>query len=445
MAYTAPVIIFLYYQCFIAGEWRLPGRGLRLTLPYAVVGFMSFYLGVAQDPPKMEGTAWPMWEYLITQSNALIEYVRILLLPLPGRLNLDYDFPLAETLWELPTLVSAVSIVSILAMAVLYLGRARLLAFWVLWFFIILAPTSSIVSLRDVIAIRRLYLPGLGFYLLLVVGIHWLFRHLGTRKWYAANWLWRAELAALIGIVVFYGACAYERNKVFRTEITLWEDTVKKSPSKFRPHYNLGYNYKKEGRVMDAWKQYMLCIGIHQRSPDIKDFLERKCCSAAYNNLGMIYSGAALYNVAVRMFEEAIKVYPKSLKAHRNLGNAYFYSGRIEEAEAEYKVDIQLNRENSQAYAGLGLVYESKGMRDEAVDAYTRALKQDPSNADVWIKLGLLWLNHKNNPAKALQHLLQAQRVCTSDKTLVRIKEIVGTINNQGLSGSSPETEKEPD
>ena len=85
---------------------------MRLTLPFAVVAVMSFYLGVARD--SLQITDWSLWEYLLTQANVLIEYIKLLLLPLPGSLNVAYDFQIAKTLWEFPTLLSAVSIVLIL-------------------------------------------------------------------------------------------------------------------------------------------------------------------------------------------------------------------------------------------------------------------------------------------------------------------------------------------
>ncbi len=443
MAYSAPVIMFLYYQCFVAGHCRSPGKGLRLVLPYVALAAVSFYLTVPLGAER-SAPEWGRWEYLLTQSNALIEYIKLLVLPLPGRLNVDYDFPLAGTLWEFPTLLSAVSIVAILATAFLFLDRARLLAFSVLWFFVTLAPTSSFIPLRDLMVTYRLYLPGVGFYLLLVVGVHKAVCYLGERRGLEPRFTRLAELAVLISIVLFYSACTYERNNVWKTQITLWEDTVNKSPNKVRPHYNLGYCYAKEGQEIKAWKQYLICKGLHIKAPRIRDSLELECYSAACNNLGMIYFNAGLYNVAVPILKEAIKINPNSAKAHSNLGDAYVYTGRMEEAEAEYKLDIQLNNKRSRAYGGLGLVYESKGMLDEAIGAYTNAVRVDPTNTAVWMKLGRLWLNHRKDAHKAMHYLREAQRVCTDQETLEEINKLVGVIQGQRLSQHLPDVRRTP-
>ncbi|MCB7129056.1 MAG: tetratricopeptide repeat protein [Candidatus Brocadiales bacterium] len=433
MACTAPVIMFLYYQCFITRDWRSPRRGIKLILPYIMVWAVSFYFGVVRNVTLEQISDWTFWEYLVTQSNVLIAYIKLLLLPLPGRFNVDVDFPLAGTLWEFPTLLSAVSIVAILITAVLYLERARPMAFCILWFFVILAPTSGLVPVMDIMVSYRLYLPGLGFYLLMVVGIHKALCYAGEKNGLEPKLIRLVELAVFITIVLFYGVSAHERNKVWQTEITLWTDAVQKSPDKIRPHFNLGRCYQKEGQTMKAWKQYFICKTIHAKMPEIRNGNELRCASAACNNLAMIYFDAGLHDTAVTILKEAIRIYPKSTKAHRNLGDAYVYTGRLDEAEAEYKLDIRLDPRHSRSYSGLGVVYENKGMLNEAVDAYTKALKTESDNTEVRIRLGELWLNHKRNPGKAMHYLREALKVSGDRETTERIKETIRTVEKHGL------------
>ncbi len=414
IAYSAPVIMFLYYQCFIAKDWRAAGGGLRLTLPFAVVAAASFYLGVARD--SLQSTDWSLWEYLLTQANVLIEYIKLLLLPLPGSLSVDYDFPLAQTLWEFPTLISSVSLVAILVTAFLYIGRgggrdhARLPAFSVLWFFIILAPTSSVVSLRDVMVVHRLYLPSLGFYLLLVVAVHSIFSRIVSTRWGGEERRRQAEFVTLTCIVLFYGLCAYQHNKVWMTQITLWEDTVKKSPNKIRPHYNLGYAYQRKGMPIKAWREYFICRRIYVSEPNVVNFKERESYSMACNNLGVIYSDAGVYDVAIPVLKEAVRIIPRNTAAHYNLGNAYFRSGRLEPAEAEYKYAIRLRPGHEDAYGGLGR----------------------------------LMLYYKRDTAGALYWLREAQKRCTNQNMLERVNKIVATLKEQAIAADYPDANEWP-
>ncbi len=442
MAYSAPVIMLLYYQCFIAKEWRVAGRGLRLTLPFAVVAVMSFYLGVARD--SLQITDWSLWEYLLTQANVLIEYIKLLLLPLPGSLNVDYDFQIAKTLWEFPTLLSAVSIVLILLAGAVFLSRARFFAFCILWFFIILAPTSSVVSLRDVMVVHRLYLPSLGFYLLLVVAVHSIFSRIILTRRVGEERLRQAEFVTLTCIVLFYGLCAYQHNKVWMTEITLWEDTVKKSPNKIRPHYNLGYAYQSKGMPIKAWREYFTCRRIYVNEPNIVNFKEREAYSMACNNLGVIYSDAGVYDVAIPVLKEAVRIIPRNAAAHYNLGNAYFRSGRLEPAEAEYKYAIRLRPGHEDAYGGLVAVYELRGMPREAIEAYTTAVERRPDNTCAHMGLGRLMLYYKRDTAGALYWLREAQKRCTNQNMLERVNKIVDTIRKQAIAADYPDANKWP-
>jgi tetratricopeptide (TPR) repeat protein len=220
----------------------------------------------------------------------------------------------------------------------------------------------------------RLYLPGFAFYLLLVVGIHKVFYYLGERKGFEPRRLWQAELAVLISIVLFCSACTYEHNKVWKTSISLWGDTIQKSPHKIRPHYNLGKAYQLEGLKKKAREQYMTCKELYIKSPNTIDEMGLRDCSMACNNLAVIYyEGAGLYNVAMSMFKEAISIAPKNACAHSNLGLVYYHIGKMDEAEAKQKLALRMNSHYMLAYARLGLIYRKKEMLEEAIRAYTNA------------------------------------------------------------------------
>ncbi len=440
-AYSAPVIMLLYYQCFIASDWRSPGKGLWLVLPYSVLAAVSFYASVPISGGQ-DAAEWGRWVHLLTQSNALIAYVKLLLLPLPGSLTVDYDLPVAKSLWEFPTLVSSVSVVAILLTAFLYLGRdrAKLPVFSILWFFILLAPTSSFILLRDVMVAHHLYLPCLGFYLLVVVAVHKILCYLGERKVLAPGSVYLVELIILSSFVLFHGICTYEHNRVWQTPITLWEDTVKKSPNKIRPHYNLGSAYQGQGMVIKAWKEYLACRRIYLGTRSIVNLKELESYSMACNNLGVIYSDAGVYDIAIRILKESVKIIPQNTAAHYNLGGAYFRAGRLDAAEAEYKRAIRLRPGHPHAHGGLGAVYELTGRPGKAISAYSAAVEARPDNTDAHMGLGRLMLYYMRDPDRAMHHLQVVQRVCTDRNILERVNKIVDTVKEQALSSENPDT-----
>ncbi|MHC4198063.1 MAG: tetratricopeptide repeat protein, partial [Planctomycetota bacterium] len=399
-AYTAPVTMFLYYLCFIEDGWRASLRASKLLTPYLLLAAVSFYVSMPLGDERISPN-WGRWEYLLTQSGVLIEYAKLLLLPIPGRLNVDYDVRLTETLWRIPALTAAVTIVAVLITAVLSLRRARLPAFCVLWFLVMLAPTSSIIPLPEIMVTYRLYLAGLAFYLLLVVGIHGLFSYLGAQKGLDPKRVWQAELAVLAGVVLFYGVCTYQHNKVWATEIALWEDTVKKSPAKVRPHYNLGHACQSDGQVERAKAEYKICVELYNSAFfNARNKVEMDCCGRAFTNLGDVYINEKQYKRAIPLLETAREISRYNGKAHSCLGMAYVMTGRLSEGEDEMSLALGIEPTDVRAHIGLGILYEKKDMFSEAITAYTNAVGADPANGAIHIKLGQLWMNHGNEPAR---------------------------------------------
>lgn len=133
-------------------------------------------------------------EYLYTQFNVIVYYMTLLAVPVNQ--NIDYAFPVARSFFSapqvdkgavlnLPMPAPAVSFVILLAIAGagvwLFVRslkavspRSRVVSFFIFWFFIILAPTSSIVPIIDVIFEHRVYLASLGFFVCAVISIDWL-------------------------------------------------------------------------------------------------------------------------------------------------------------------------------------------------------------------------------------------------------------------------------
>lgn len=219
---TMPVIALLYDYYFI-GKHEAKGIFARIPV-YAILAVLSVVFIVVFIAPlggfgdlseESSGIAVGMapsagfgvksitpLEYLFTQFNVIVYYIALLLVPINQ--NLDYDFPVSRGLFEmpvvqegtilnipiLPPIVSLSILLAIVAVAVWLFfrykktGEARVLviSFFVFWFFIILAPTSSFVPIIDVIFEHRLYLASLGFFVIFAVCFDWFFDWLGSRR-----------------------------------------------------------------------------------------------------------------------------------------------------------------------------------------------------------------------------------------------------------------------
>ena len=315
-----------------------------------------------------------------------------------------------------------------------------------LWFLVVLLPNSSFFpgGINELMVCYRLYLPSLAFYMLLVIGVHKLFCYLGKKKGIELNRLRLGELAVLTGIVLFYSICAYEHNKVWKTEVSLWEDAVKKSPNKLRPHYNLGKAYELDGMLDEAEAGYAGCIEMFGKAPHSGRNLGIESYYRASLALAAIYSNKGKHTEAIELYKGSLKICPRDAEGRNNLGLAYYRAGYLGEAEREFRLAIELNPKLSVAHENLGALYEIKGESNAALAAFTEAVTVDPQNGKAHIRLGQLWWNFKNRPDMALMHLNEALKLNLNEEVSKKVLIATDIIKKQASHMIRPPIEKAP-
>jgi len=196
-AVTLPAVLFLYDILFlsqgkikpalarwkayalIALSWVQIYRTVNLFTPGSSVGFnMGSSIGAASDSTA----SWTASTYLLTSFNVIWTYIRLLFLPVNQ--NLDYSYPVAESLFEFPTLMSFIGHIVVVSAAFwLYKKKAwTLIPFGVAWFYITLSPTQSFVPVKDVIFEHRIYLPSIGIFLAFVAAYDLVFEWMNKKK-----------------------------------------------------------------------------------------------------------------------------------------------------------------------------------------------------------------------------------------------------------------------
>jgi protein O-mannosyl-transferase len=253
---TIPLMIVLYEFSFLKHKSRLNWKQLiPFLLTLSVIPLIMFFSDfatfremrrVAESIPNISS-----WHYLLTQFRVMVTYVRLELLPLNQ--NLDYDYPIVKTILSLPILISLLFLITLIIIAFKLFRKYRLVSFGIFFFFLALIPESSILPLRDVIFEHRLYLPTVGFSLLLVSLIYYLFETKTIKP----------MVIMLLVIISCYSVLTYRRNSVWKDELTLWDDTVKKSPNKARPYRARGYAYQTKGNYDAAISDYNKAIEIN--------------------------------------------------------------------------------------------------------------------------------------------------------------------------------------
>jgi len=391
VALTVPLVIVLWDRVFAFPTFRAAWAERRRLYAIVTASWLLFpFLGRTIESTA-GGVAMSPATYLINQGPVIVEYLKRS--AWPARLVFDYGVAQELILRDVWPSVVAVAVLLLIACAALRSFSAA--GFWAAWFFITLAPSSSVIPIpAEVGAERRMYLPLIALVVLTASGAGAL---LGSRL--------RAPAARRVGAavtLVVLAALAWavvERNAEYRTGLSIWQTVIDRRPH-WRAHEHLSMYLREAGRIDDAI--------THLRIAAAESSNSRHALAAA-----LLERGDAAE--AVGHFREFIRLRPKDpsvLLAHRGLASALVASGdragaidelrtiaalwpgdvrsRIDLADAlaragdpggavvAYRAAIQLEPRNVVALSRLGALLMSRGQVDEALPMLLRALDLEP-------------------------------------------------------------------
>ncbi|MBI5233738.1 MAG: tetratricopeptide repeat protein [Deltaproteobacteria bacterium] len=357
-AFTLPIMITMYEFFFFDG--RTMKRLLRLIpilltlliIPLTLTGIdrpAREIIGSMADAARGDSnTSRP--DYLFTQIRVVVTYIRLLFFPADQ--NIDYDYPVFHSFFDQQVLLSFMFHLSIFCFSVYLFYRSRIIhpafrltAFGITWFYITLSVESSVIPIPMIINEYRIYLPSVGFF---AGASSCLFLLISAFKSKAVRNVAIAFLA-LIPITLSYAA--HERNGIWKNEISLWEDVVRKSPGKARGYNNLGFFHSNQGNIDKAIEYYHIALKL--------DPYEAK----TYNNLGTIYGNKGMDDKALEYFRISVNLRPDFAEAHFNLGLAFFYKGLMPEAAREFETALQINPAYEEARRRLSAIAAKNASR----------------------------------------------------------------------------------
>ncbi|MFC1692061.1 tetratricopeptide repeat protein [Candidatus Latescibacterota bacterium] len=337
--------------------------------------------------------------YLMTQFKVMVIYLRLLFLPIWQ--NIDHDIPASLSFFEFRTFTSFIFLVSVFVAAISLFRRRRFVAVGILWFFLTLSVESSFIPLHNVMFEHRLYLPMVGFSMFFV-GI---FYHVLWKK-HA-----RIALSLFLALICCYSFMTYQRNKVWKDEISFWSDAVKKSPQKSRAYHNLADAYLTKEMYEDAYQQLSKALRFDPNQPAL-NFNMGYCL----HKMGRIEEALKHYNIVLK-YPGVPLVY-----THNNMGEAYFDLGRYNEALDHFSNSMSIDPSNVSILRSMAsrLVQENK--LDEAVSYYLAIQKFFPEDFDVHKNIGILKCKQQHYD-DALKYLSKASQIKPDDPEIITFLE----------------------
>ena len=273
-------------------------RGATLYAAYGVavlawLGVRLLALGAdaGLPPPRVLDNplvGLPVGWRLANAVGVLIRYAELLVLPL--RLSYDYSYdqiPLfARAGPELLRVLAALAAGA--ALAALAFRRSRD-AFWGLAFcgLAIAVVANLAFPIGTILGERLLYLPSVGFCLLLALALR---RLAGGRQ--------RLFAALAAGAVALHGARALERVPDWRSEDAIWLHDVERVPRSARAQSNAGAVLERQGRCEEALPRFDAAIAIGLPPHEfVHPYRGKAVCLAA---LGRYAEAETLYRIAAR-------------------------------------------------------------------------------------------------------------------------------------------------
>lgn len=388
--FTAPVVAVLLDALLLGTALRTAlWQALPLVLCMSIIPALLFATTWAQQDGSLH--YWDVLNivnfgeeklsvghYAITQLTVIVEYLRLLLWP--SGMNVDTDWTVHTSLLETSVLGAGAIILGMLGLSLwlLFTRRERsvhgtIVGVFSLWFFVTISVTSSIVPLPDMIAEHRTYLPSVGLFATVACVLDWLRVRLPSRP--VLRWLAPTTVVACTAAL---SLVTLQRNDVWRSSVSLWKDTVKKSPGKARVWSNLGYAYGSAGdmakalpcfeqavelqpKFLNGWKNLLIsqlelarfnevlvtCDMMQIHYPDA-----HSCLDVAYSR-GVALCGVGKMDDGLRLLLLINNQVPTHLYTQLALGRYYLMSKQKQKALTHFENVLRLDPNNQEAQQAL--------------------------------------------------------------------------------------------
>ena len=315
-------------------------------------------------------------DQIITTFYIFFKYFLLLLFPV--RLSAFYAIKPAISLMPIEIFLSVYFILFVVLYATVFAKKKPVISFFISWFFVSSFMISNIVPVGGLFSERFMYFPSVAY--CFFVGLFF----------YNAMFFLKGQnerqkrLLVILGfltVFVLYAQKTTIRNYVWRNDITLWTDTVQKTPESSHPILYLADSYYFYGEAFydKALKAYLKALE-YPKAPKAR----------IKNSIGKFYGLQNKHAEALKYFKDALELDPQDVKTLYNVGVTYYFLDQYNEAAKYFEKVNFIDKDYPWGYYGLGLVYQKKNQQSKAREFFEKALELDPSLVNAKIALETL-------------------------------------------------------
>lgn len=434
-------------------------KAIKASIP-AFIACAFFYGWVDHFTPKTwQSGGNSMFHYLITQPYVILHYFVTFFLPTD--LSADTDWQALTTIADIHFVIGMLFISGLAVLAIWFSKDQRLrpISFGIVWFFLALIPSSSVVPFAEVLNDHRIFFPYIG----LAIAVCWTLLLLVRKQEQTIKHpvaYHGIVLSTALILLTAYSFGVRERNKVWATEETLWKDVTEKSPKNARGLMNYGLSKMEKGDYVTAekyfndalamWPYYSFLhvnLGVLKHATGDQQAAEKFFksgidCGSNYPDSWYFYGNFLndehRYSEAIPVLKKAIELSPAHIGARKALMLAYNETSNWElltelanntlqvipgNPEALSYLDMARNRKNTleikaeevekaptaEKYLDLSLNYYQAGNFEKCIQASQQALILNPKFAEAYNNIGISYskLGKFDEAIAALQKALQ--------------------------------------
>ena len=381
---TAPLAVILYDRAFRLDSWRAilrPGNGrgwFYLALASSCTATFALFEAGARGGTAGFGSVMTWYGYFYSQCWAIGHYLR--LVAWPNALTIDYGEKLITGARGIPGALFLTLLAGATLLAWRRLPKYGWFAFLGTEFFLLLAPSSSVVPIwTEVAAERRIYLALASVLVAAVVGAEWLRRrYLGTVS--------PRQLAVAAGGVATVFACATAvRCHTYSNAERLWRDAVAKTPDNPRATSNLGYALTLERPPQLLEAETVLRHAIAQDTT----------CRFGCSQLASMIARQGRYAEAAALLERTLANNPADARAEGRLALVRMQMGAFDKA-IEHLEHVASTQRNDHLFVILGVADLAVQRRQDALAAFQSAALLNPGDPEI-LRLGSSLFNAGRN------------------------------------------------
>jgi tetratricopeptide (TPR) repeat protein len=425
MIAVVPLMLYFFRQIPVK-------RILTAAIPFLTIALLYLAIKTSIQHGKLVAEANTLTnnilaeapDYLTRMATAFYVFGRyILLLFFPAHLSMDYSYAEIRLMkiTDVPVLISFAVVIAVSIYALFKIKKKDAVAFGLLYFFITISLVSNlVVVIGTIMGDRLLYMPSLGFTIVIAVLLARLFKDTQPDKQnYSVQDFFKlhSKVILISGVLfVLYGFKTINRNPVWKNNSALMESAIVDAPNSAYAHYLYANELVKNITVNPPSDSVKLNT-IYDKV--LAEYLK---AVEIYPTYAQFYSEAAATYRKKKNIPEALKYYDLALKydlhlpqAYNGKGVIYFNAGNYNDAKTFFLEALKYNPNDGTAMGNAGSCYLALGDNDNAISYLLKALEYSPNSPSIMTNLGIAYEN-KGDKAQANSWFAKADQISKNSR-----------------------------